>query len=47
MFELRLKLLLTLMLTLLPPHPQPHPHPPLQNAPIMTPMPKEIATPVA
>lgn len=47
MFELRLKLLLTLMLTLLPPHPQPHPQPPLQKAPIITPMPKEIAIPVA
>jgi Na+-translocating ferredoxin:NAD+ oxidoreductase RnfE subunit len=27
--------------------PQPHPHPPLQNAPIITPTPNEIATPAA
>jgi hypothetical protein len=47
MFVLRLKLLFRLMLISLPPHPQPHPQPPLQNAPIITPMPKEIAIPVA
>jgi hypothetical protein len=48
MLVLRLKLLLRLMvISLLPPHPQPHPQPPLQNAPIITPTPKEIATPVA
>jgi hypothetical protein len=46
-FEIRLKLLLLLMLMLLLPHPQPHPQPPLQNAPIITPIPKEIAMPVA
>jgi len=28
-------------------HPHPQPQPPLQNAPIITPMPKEIATPAA
>jgi hypothetical protein len=48
MFELRLKLLLLLMvMLLLPPQPQPQPHPPLQNAPIITPTPNEIATPAA
>jgi hypothetical protein len=47
-FELRLKLLLLLMLMLLlPPQPQPQPQPPLQNAPIITPTPKEIAIPAA
>src|SRR6516162_1173106 len=43
----RLKLLLLLMVILLPPHPQPQPQPPLQNAPISTPKPKEIAMPAA
>ena len=28
-----------------PPHRHPHPQPPLQNAPIIAPMPKESATP--
>jgi hypothetical protein len=47
-FELRLKLLLRLIvMLLLPPQPQPQPQPPLQNAPIITPTPKEIATPAA
>jgi hypothetical protein len=47
-FELRLKLLLRLMvMSLLPPQPQPHPQPPLQNAPIITPTPKEMANPAA
>jgi hypothetical protein len=48
MFEFLLKLLLRLIvMSLLPPQPQPHPHPPLQNAPIITPTPNEIATPAA
>jgi hypothetical protein len=48
MLVLRLKLLLRLMvMSLLPPQPQPHPQPPLQNAPIMTPTPNEIAMPAA
>jgi hypothetical protein len=47
MFEFRLKLLLLLMLMLLLLHPQPQPQPPLQNAPIITPTPKEIASPAA
>ena len=42
-FVLRLKLLLLLIVMLLPPQPQPQPQPPLQNAPIITPKPKEIA----
>src|SRR5258706_14891283 len=47
-FELRLELLLLLMLMLLlPPQPQPQPQPPLQNAPIIMPTPKEIASPPA
>jgi hypothetical protein len=48
MFVLRLKLLLRLIvMLLLPPQPQPHPQPPLQNAPIITPTPNEIAIPAA
>src|SRR6516162_595251 len=47
MFELRLKLLLLLMLMLLLLQPHPQPQPPLQNAPIITPTPKEIANPAA
>jgi hypothetical protein len=48
MFELRLKLLFRLMvMSLLPPQPQPHPQPPLQNAPMATPTPNEIAIPAA
>jgi hypothetical protein len=46
-FELRVKLLLLLMLMLLLPQPQPQPQPPPQNAPIIMPTPKEIATPAA
>src|SRR5262249_42177204 len=46
-FELRLKLLLLLIVMSLCPQPQPHPQPPLQNAPIITPTPNEIATPAA
>jgi hypothetical protein len=46
MFELRLKLLFRLIvMSLLPPQPQPQPQPPLQNAPIITPTPKEMAMP--
>ena len=48
MFVLRLKLLLLFMYTLLlPPQPHPQHQPPPHQAPIMTPMPKEIATPAA
>jgi hypothetical protein len=47
MFVLRLKLLFRLMLMSLPPQPHPQPQPPLQKAPIITPTPKAIATPVA
>jgi hypothetical protein len=48
MFEFLLKLLLRLIvMSLLPPQPQPQPQPPLQNAPMATPTPKEIATPAA
>jgi hypothetical protein len=47
MFVLRLKLLFRLMVMSLLPQPQPQPQPPLQNAPIITPTPKEIAIPVA
>jgi hypothetical protein len=43
-----LKLLfLLIVMSLFPPHPHPQPQPPLQNAPIITPTPKEIAIPVA
>jgi hypothetical protein len=42
---LKLLLLFMLMLLLLQPHPQPQP--PLQNAPIITPTPNEIANPAA
>jgi hypothetical protein len=47
MFVLRLKLLLLLMVTLLLLQPQPQPQPPLQNAPIITPTPNEMANPAA
>ena len=47
MLELRLKLLLLLMVMSLLLQPQPHPQPPLQNAPIITPTPKETAKPAA
>jgi hypothetical protein len=42
-----LKLLLLLMVMLFPPQPAPQHQPPLQNAPIITPTPNEIANPAA
>jgi hypothetical protein len=47
MLALRLKLLLRLMVMSLCPQPHPQHQPPLQNAPIITPTPKEMAKPAA